>query len=54
MSKIFRGQAPGPPFKGEGRERREGREEGRRREGEEHPQIKFYDWLIISIKFLIS
>jgi hypothetical protein len=42
MSKIFRGQAPGPPFKrerrgGRGREEREGRggvgREGRRREG---------------------
>jgi hypothetical protein len=47
MSKIFRGQAPGPPFKGEGRERREGK--GRKGEGEgerrgEHPQIKFYDY----------
>jgi hypothetical protein len=47
MSKIFRGQVPGPPFKGEGRERKEGKgREGRGRDGEERgasPKIKFYD-----------
>jgi hypothetical protein len=58
MSNIFRGQAPGPPFKGKRRERRdrkgrkggkgkrgEGRKgEGRGWEGRKNPQIKFYDY----------
>jgi hypothetical protein len=64
MSKIFRGQAPGPPFRGdrgkegegegrggEGRGREGGRERGRGREGRKGDWMEWEGGSIPQIKF---